>query len=393
MKSIGQFIAVLRKANGMTQQDVADKLNVSNKAVSRWERDECAPDLSLIPALAEMFNVSCDELLKGERIVNTGEYKESSPKSDKRLKSLINRELARFKNLIYVSAGISLCAFIVMLAVCYGFYMTELAFGIMAVMEVAAVIICAIAINRLKAIKTDNELFDGVEQKALSNYNKVLGNFSYNAFFMAISVILLSLPQILFDSDIYLQSVVNIETYLTAVLVIGVLLGVLYFALKNVCVAYITEQPLREATKLSDLPKKLVIMDVIQISAMILTAILFVISPYFIDVDNIQDTLYTVLCMIGLVLILFNVIFFIIYVVRNEQERNVLLLPGIRNCLLSLLCIAFAGVHQVSFWSVPGEVLNARHDVYNFELLCLILVVAIIIVGVFKIIEVAKDKK
>lgn len=65
--SIGQFIAALRKANGMTQQEVADRLNVSNKAVSRWERDECAPDLSVIPALAEMFGITCDELLRGER--------------------------------------------------------------------------------------------------------------------------------------------------------------------------------------------------------------------------------------------------------------------------------------------------------------------------------------
>lgn len=40
--TMGQFIAALRKANGMTQQDLAERLNVSNKAVSRWERDECA---------------------------------------------------------------------------------------------------------------------------------------------------------------------------------------------------------------------------------------------------------------------------------------------------------------------------------------------------------------
>ena len=66
-KTIGTFIAVLRKANGMTQQELADKLNISNKAVSRWERNECAPDISLIPALAEIFDVTCDELLKGER--------------------------------------------------------------------------------------------------------------------------------------------------------------------------------------------------------------------------------------------------------------------------------------------------------------------------------------
>lgn len=43
------FIAVLRKAGGMTQVDLAEELNVSDKTVSRWERGEGAPDLSLIP--------------------------------------------------------------------------------------------------------------------------------------------------------------------------------------------------------------------------------------------------------------------------------------------------------------------------------------------------------
>lgn len=42
-KTIGSFIAALRKANGMTQKELADRLPVSDKAVSRWERDECAP--------------------------------------------------------------------------------------------------------------------------------------------------------------------------------------------------------------------------------------------------------------------------------------------------------------------------------------------------------------
>ena len=66
-KTIGKFITALRKANGMTQKDLAEKLNVSDKSVSRWERDEGAPDLSLIPVIAEIFDVTCDELLRGER--------------------------------------------------------------------------------------------------------------------------------------------------------------------------------------------------------------------------------------------------------------------------------------------------------------------------------------
>lgn len=48
-KSIGTLIAALRRANGLTQKQLADQLGVSDKAVSRWERDESLPDLTLLP--------------------------------------------------------------------------------------------------------------------------------------------------------------------------------------------------------------------------------------------------------------------------------------------------------------------------------------------------------
>ena len=67
-KTIGEFIAVLRKANGLTQRQLAEKLNVSEKSISRWERNETSPDLALIPVIAELFSVTSDELLRGERI-------------------------------------------------------------------------------------------------------------------------------------------------------------------------------------------------------------------------------------------------------------------------------------------------------------------------------------
>jgi len=113
-KSIGQFIAALRKANGMTQQDVADRLNVSNKAISRWERDECAPDITLIPALAEMFGVTCDELLKGERIAHVTGVEKSEPKVEKQLKALLNRTLMGFKTLIWIALAVSLVGLVCM---------------------------------------------------------------------------------------------------------------------------------------------------------------------------------------------------------------------------------------------------------------------------------------
>ena len=66
-KTIGKFISALRKAKGMTQKDLGEKLFVSDKTVSRWECDESTPELSLIPSIAEIFGITTDELLRGER--------------------------------------------------------------------------------------------------------------------------------------------------------------------------------------------------------------------------------------------------------------------------------------------------------------------------------------
>ena len=66
-KTIGKFISTLRKANGMTQKELGEKLFVSDKTVSRWECDDCTPELSLVSSIAEIFGVTTDELLCGER--------------------------------------------------------------------------------------------------------------------------------------------------------------------------------------------------------------------------------------------------------------------------------------------------------------------------------------
>lgn len=66
-KSIGNFLSELRREKGLTQKEVADFLNVSDKTVSHWECDKYSPDISMIPVLAEFFGVTCDEILKGEK--------------------------------------------------------------------------------------------------------------------------------------------------------------------------------------------------------------------------------------------------------------------------------------------------------------------------------------
>lgn len=63
MNSLGERISYYRKKKELTQEQLAEKCSVTAQAVSKWENDLTAPDISLIAPLAELFNISCDELL------------------------------------------------------------------------------------------------------------------------------------------------------------------------------------------------------------------------------------------------------------------------------------------------------------------------------------------
>ena len=80
MKSIGETIASLRKKKGMTQNELAEKMNVTDKAVSKWERDLSCPDINTISKLADILDVSVEELLKAKKKDN----------SNTKMKDLIN---------------------------------------------------------------------------------------------------------------------------------------------------------------------------------------------------------------------------------------------------------------------------------------------------------------
>lgn len=63
----GGYQTNLRKASGMTQMELAEKMSVTDKAVSKWEHDLSCPDVNSIPKLAELFNLSMDELLQAKK--------------------------------------------------------------------------------------------------------------------------------------------------------------------------------------------------------------------------------------------------------------------------------------------------------------------------------------
>lgn len=96
---IGKYIAGKRKALGMTQKQVAEKLNMSDKSVSKWERGICLPDVSVYMELCEILGISINEFLAGEDIDAENVEKKSedniiqvmkdSKKKQKNLKSIL----------------------------------------------------------------------------------------------------------------------------------------------------------------------------------------------------------------------------------------------------------------------------------------------------------------
>lgn len=68
---IGKLIYSLRKEQHLTQQQLAERMNISDKAISKWERGLGCPDVSLLPELSRIFDVNIDELLSGK--LNTNE--------------------------------------------------------------------------------------------------------------------------------------------------------------------------------------------------------------------------------------------------------------------------------------------------------------------------------
>lgn len=65
-KSMGEIISTLRKEKGMTQKDLADRLGITDKAVSKWERDIAFPDTATIPKLAGLLGISVEDLLQAK---------------------------------------------------------------------------------------------------------------------------------------------------------------------------------------------------------------------------------------------------------------------------------------------------------------------------------------
>ena len=65
---IGKFISTRRKEKQLTQQDLAEKLNITNRAISKWENGFCLPDVGIIPELCKILDITINDLFSGETV-------------------------------------------------------------------------------------------------------------------------------------------------------------------------------------------------------------------------------------------------------------------------------------------------------------------------------------
>lgn len=79
--ALGETLTNLRKAKGLSQEQLAEKLNLTRQTISKWELNQSAPDIDYLLRLSEIFGVSTDYLIKGEQSVNTPD-KTSQPYDD-----------------------------------------------------------------------------------------------------------------------------------------------------------------------------------------------------------------------------------------------------------------------------------------------------------------------
>lgn len=140
----GRFIAELRKEKRLTQNELAEKLQVTNKAISRWETGEGFPDVTMLPDLADIFDVSVDELLRGKRKSNR------DLRPDKRLK-------LRFSNALLIIKGLLVLGYILFTALAYTTFKVWIGGIAFAVLALASFIWFFIERNRYIALCDYNE--------------------------------------------------------------------------------------------------------------------------------------------------------------------------------------------------------------------------------------------
>lgn len=167
-QTIGAFLATQRKALGYTQEEVADKLGISNRTISKWETDRTMPDILSLPALAELYGVSVDEILRGERLrqgegapaLSPEEQNKKDEQARQARRALQRRRLAKFRGRMCISYGLAIFGAVLVLFAVFLLLIVKIFLQIPVILGAAsyiAALILAIALRMQAATESDED--------------------------------------------------------------------------------------------------------------------------------------------------------------------------------------------------------------------------------------------
>lgn len=112
---IGKFIAECRKKNGLTQMQLAEKLNITDRAISKWENGKSLPDSSIMLELCGVLGITVNDLLSGE-VVSVSDYNENL---EKNLIEMVKEKERTDKKLLTIEIVIGTISMVLSLALCF----------------------------------------------------------------------------------------------------------------------------------------------------------------------------------------------------------------------------------------------------------------------------------
>ena len=109
---IGKFISIKRKEKNLTQQELAEKLNITDRAISKWENGFCLPDVGTMPKLCEILGITINDLFSGEIV----DMRDNEKKWEENLLDMAKIKEQRDKELLSMEIFIGIIISIIMLA-------------------------------------------------------------------------------------------------------------------------------------------------------------------------------------------------------------------------------------------------------------------------------------
>ena len=171
---VGEFLAALRKSKGYTQAEAAELLGVSNKTVSNWETGASSPDISMLPALAELYGVTCDEIARGRRIAPAEDERTREIKREKAMRRLLEKHRTALAATCWICGGMTAVG--ILLALAIGCAALESLIGFfVGLLPIAASVVTAAVLTQRIRFAVGDEAEDAGAAALVASARRALG--------------------------------------------------------------------------------------------------------------------------------------------------------------------------------------------------------------------------